>query len=331
MEAAVGAEPGVLAVEFDFESKQSRVIAALDAATSCARGLSCWIDIDVAATSSAGAEVLLRSLGLDERAVRDAVHAVDEDGRHELHEDCIVVTVPTLTLVGLAVRRSPLNLLVSEHHVVTLHRGPTELVDGMRRTYLHDFERYARTLSFVVFEAFDHLLDGHRRTLRAITREVEVLQGAIFGDLGDGIFDAVARARTGLLTFRAGLLATRGVVHELATRRTPFISESSRPFLADMVDTLERLAADIAVEREVLGEALDLYMGIVAHRTNRVVNRLTALSAVFLPLTFLCGVYGMNFDEIPELHVRHGYLVFWVVAGSLAVGLPALMRRLRWI
>jgi magnesium transporter len=98
-----------------------------------------------------------------------------------------------------------------------------------------------------------------------------------------------------------------------------------------MVGTLERLGSDLTVEREVLAEMLNLYLGIVGHRTNRVVNRLTALSAVFLPLTFLCGVYGMNFTHLPEKDWQYGYLYFWLVVVGVSVALVLFMRTKRWM
>jgi magnesium transporter len=70
---------------------------------------------------------------------------------------------------------------------------------------------------------------------------------------------------------------------------------------------------------------------MVSHRTSRVVNRLTALSTVFLPLSFLCGVYGMNFESIPELQWRYGYPLFWALVFGVVTIILLLMRRARWI
>jgi magnesium transporter len=93
---------------------------------------------------------------------------------------------------------------------------------------------------------------------------------------------------------------------------------------------LDRLGSDLAVEREILAETLNLYMGLVSHRTNKVLNRLTVVSLVFLPLTFLCGVYGMNFEVIPELKWRLGYPFFWALALLVATTTLAYMKRRGW-
>jgi magnesium transporter len=72
-------------------------------------------------------------------------------------------------------------------------------------------------------------------------------------------------------------------------------------------------------------------MSLVSHRTNEVMKRLTVVSVVFLPLTFLCGVYGMNFERLPELQWRFGYLYFWALVAAIVLGLLALMRRSKLI
>src|SRR4029079_4913306 len=107
------------------------------------------------------------------------------------------------------------------------------------------------------------------------------------------------------------LLPARTVLHDLGTRRTLFLSETTQQFLLNLVGTVEHVLQEVLVDREILSEALDLHMSLVAHRTNKVMNRLTVVSVIFLPLTFLCGVYGMNFHNVPELEWRYGYALFW--------------------
>ena len=140
--------------------------------------------------------------------------------------------------------------------------------------------------------------------------EVERIQSSILGDLDDTIFHRVSEVTHDLLTVRKNVLADRAVLQELALRRSRFVNPSTQPYLSNMVGTLERLGNDLSTEREILAEALNLYLSMVSHRTNRIVNRLTVLSAIFLPLTFLCGVYGMNFRILPRARVAIWLPVF---------------------
>ena len=86
---------------------------------------------------------------------------------------------------------------------------------------------------------------------------------------------------------------------------------------------------DVLVDREILTQSINLYMSMVSHHTNRAMSKLTVISAIFLPLTFLCGVYGMNFAVFPELHWKYGYDFFWVTCATIVVVLLIVLRRHR--
>src|SRR5688572_25213688 len=94
-----------------------------------------------------------------------------------------------------------------------------------------------------------------------------------------------------------------------------------------MVGTIERVLQDVLVDRDILNGALNNYMSMVAHKTNAVMSRLTIVSFIFLPLTFLCGVYGMNFAKLPEKDWEYGYLYFWGLVVVIAVGIVYFMKK----
>ncbi len=316
------------AIEFDFATKRERAIDPSDAKAACDRGMFCWIELDAQA-EPALAERILREMGVNEHAVREAL-GPDVDGRHDLYDDCLHIAVTSAALVAGKLRTSHVDLVIGERFLLTLRRGPVEFIEQVRRQYRADFHRFAKTGSFLLYEYWDALIAQYKKTIRGTSAIVERFQHQIFGDVSDTIFADVSEVTRDLLSFRKIMLAAREVLPELSTRRSPFVSENTQPFLEKMVDTLERLGADLAVERDILAETLNLYMGIVSHRTNKVVSRLTVISVVFLPLTFVCGVYGMNFPEIPELQWRYSYPVFWVGVVVTTTGLLAYMKRRKW-
>ena len=322
------------AVAFDFSTKEERSIPASGAAQSCRDGMFCWVDVDAAA-DPAGAREVLEDLGVNRHAIEEAI-GPDSDGRHDLYDDCLHVAVTAVTFRGEKLVRSHVDILIGESFMVTLRRGPVEFVETVRKRYRQDFRKFAKTGSFLIYEYWDALVDSYKKAMRAFEGHAERVQGKIFETEDDAIFNEVSDVTRDLLSFRKTMLAAREVLNELSSRRSPFVSESTQPFLERMVGTLERLSADLSVERDILAETLNLYMGIVSHRTNKVVNRLTVISMVFLPLTFLCGVYGMNFDpqtgpmSMPELGWKYGYLLFWVTAIVMAAGLLWLMKLKKW-
>ena len=337
--SVTGAPVVAWAVEFDFAAKRERQIAPADAKPSTESGKFVWIDLDAVADADL-AEATLTEMGVNTHAVREAV-GPDVDGRHDVYDDClhIAVTAGVYTprakgaaSTGESRLRCPhVDIVIGERFLITLRRGPVEFIEQVRRHYRQDFYKFAQTPSFLLYEYWDALIHSYRKTLRAMALEVERVQDEIFAaDASDAIFNEVSAVTRDLLSFRKIMLAAREVLHELSSRRSPFVSENTQPFLEKMVDTLERLSSDLAVEREILSETLNLYMGIVSHRTNKVVSRLTVVSMVFLPLTFIVGVYGQNFENMPELGWRYGYFGVWALLIVIAVGLLVFMKRREW-
>lgn len=324
----------IAAVAFNFTTKEERAISAAEAPQACRDGLFCWVDVDAAA-DRAGAQRVLEDLGVNRHAIEEAL-GPDSDGRHDLYDDCLHVAVTAVTFPKETLDRSHVDILIGESYMVTLRRGPVEFIETVRKHYKQDFRKFAKTGSFMIYEYWDALVDSYKKAMRAFEGHAERVQGKIFETEDDAIFNEVSNVTRDLLSFRKTMLAAREVLNELSSRRSPFVSESTQPFLERMVGTLERLSADLSVERDILAETLNLYMGIVSHRTNKVVNRLTVISMVFLPLTFLCGVYGMNFDpetgplSMPELGWKYGYLAFWLIAAAMTVGLLSLMKLKKW-
>ncbi len=319
----------VFAVEFDFAAKADRVISAAEAVDAIHAGRFCWLDIEATADRPA-AHSLLKAIGFNDLAIEEAL-GPDADGRYDAYDDCLHVAVTSGRFEGETFAHSHVDILIGEWCLVTLRRGPVPFIDHIRRQYRQDFIKFAKTPSFMVFEIWDTLIESYRKSIRMVSQLVESIHGEIFGEVDDRIFNRVSSITRDLLAFRKIMMAAREVLDQMATRHSPFITSGSQPFLTRLADTLGRLCSDLAVEREILAETLNLYMGIVSHRTNKVVNRLTVLSTIFLPLTFLCGVYGMNFEGIPELSWRHGYVWFWALSLTITGTLLVVMRRKRWL
>jgi magnesium transporter len=321
-----------LAVEFDFAAKRERTIALADACSACRDGRYCWIEFDGADADSAAG--WLRSMGLDELTV-ETILEDDQRPRFNVFHACLHFTLREGRFVDGDFRAVGIEVILGQRFLMTIHRGESACLRKMRETYREDFYEHSQTPSFLLFELADHLTHVYRDTLTTMTEQIESIEVQLFGDPGDEIFLAVSDLIRDLLEFRKMIISAREIFHELATRRSPFIAESTQPFLEKKGVLLERLSADVTTEREVLSESLSLYMGMVTYRSNKVLTRLTVISMIFLPLTFLAGVYGMNFgaaeSTIPEIRWRFGYVAFWVVVVTVVAGLLVYVRRKRWL
>jgi len=316
----------VEAIELDFESKTLRALSVSEAREAIDQGRFVWIDLD--ARDADEARRLLQVLGaISEGVVHDALTS-EPATRHARYDEYIHVVV-----AGCKERESKFELervdvVIAGSFLATIHRGHVAFLDAVFRDYHGDFRRFAKSASFLVYEIWDHLLENYLEVQKRMEEQVEQLQNELRGPKVDAqVFGRISDLGADLLHFRKILLPARAVLTDLATRRTLFISETTQSFLHNMVGTLEHVLQDLLVDRDILTESLNLHMSLVAHRTNEVMKRLTVVSVVFLPLTFLCGVYGMNFQNFPELQWRYGYALFWAIVAGIVTGLLVVMRR----
>jgi len=273
----------------------------------------------------------LAAFGLSEPLL-DELWGADREGRFDLHEDGIHLgfSESVRDADGRLTFRH-LDVFLGARALVTFHRSPSPLLDRVRRACPDDFLKYSRSPGFLLYELAESLLEVHRAALRELADAVAAVQDDFMRRGDEDLFADALRLHRDLLALHKVARGGRDVLHALATRRSPYIHETTQPFVLAVAQRLERLADDVALERGVLSDALNLYLGLVGHRTNGIMRVLTVVSSIFLPLTFLCGVYGMNFAHMPELSRAWAYPAFWGVAALLTGGMLLFFRRRRWL
>ena len=320
-------EPLATVVAFDFATKQAPVIAVHEVSQAMERGHFVWIDIDLSRTEEAKA--LLDGLGLCSPDIVEDALTRDDAMQLARYDDYLHLVLTGCRLSGRAFELERVDAIFGERYLLTLRRGQPAFMREVRRHYRSDFVRFATTPSFLLYELWDRLIDNYLSVHKAFEERVEQVQRGLTGDVDEVIFQEASELSSDLLQLRKTLLPARAVLTELSTRKSAFVSEATQPFLGNMVGTIERVLQDVLVDRDILSDSLNNYMSMVAHRTNKVMGKLTVVSVIFMPLTFLCGVYGMNFEVLPELKLQWGYYGFWILVGVIVLGLIGFMRKIK--
>jgi magnesium transporter len=315
-------------VELDFDLKQESSIPLNHAALSMAAGRFVWIDLDV--SDPAEGRQRLLALGLVGEDVVDLALRDEPSTQYGRHDGYLHLVVSGYRQRGYDFDLERVSVTLGERFMLTIHRGPVHFLEGVRHDFRGDFVRFAKSPSFLLYEMWDHLIANYLDVQRVMGERVEMLQEELRAEtVDDGVFARVSALGADLLHFRKLLLPTRATLAELSTRRSLVLSETTQRFLGNLVGTVDHLLQDMLVDRDILTEALNLHMSMVSHRTNQVMKKLTVVSVVFLPLTFLVGVYGMNFEILPELRWRYGYIYFWALVVGAVAALLHLLRRSR--
>jgi magnesium transporter len=325
MEAATDLDPLFVCVEMDFTTKQHRKLSVNDVKASIEAGKFVWIDVDIARSEEA--RKLLTTLNLCAPEIVDDAMSREPATQIARYDEYIHLVLSGCRLSGHKFDLERVDAMMGENYLLTLHKGAPVFLEAVRRSYINDFVRFAQSPSFLLYELWDHLVDNYLHVHKNFEDRVEQVQHMLIGDVKDSIFGEASELDADLLHLRKVVLPARAVLTDLSTRKSPFVSEATQPYLANMVGTIERVLQDVLVDRDILAGSLNNYMSLVAHKTNQIMSKLTVVSIIFLPLTFLCGVYGMNFEVIPELKWKYGYIYFWSSVGLLVLGLVWLMRR----
>ncbi|MBD2755119.1 magnesium/cobalt transporter CorA [Spirosoma validum] len=134
-----------------------------------------------------------------------------------------------------------------------------------------------------------------------------------------------------LAFIRRAVSPVRDIISTLLREESDLIQHNTFPYLRDLADHMNQVIETLESYRELIAGLMDVYYSIVSNRMNSVMKTLTIFSAIFMPLTFIVGVYGMNFDNMPELHKQYGYYVVWGIMALVTVGMIIYFRRRGWM
>ncbi len=259
------ADPLSWVVAFDFKNKTDPIIPIAEAKAAMEDGKFCWIDIDVARVEEA--RKLLTELGLIAPEIIEDALTREPATQIARYDDYIHLVMSGCRLAGHKFDLERVDAIMGAQFLLTLHRGQAVFLETVRKSYHADFVRFAQSPSFMLYELWDHLLDNYLAIHKAFEERVEEVQRTLIGDVDEKIFAEASELGSDLLHLRKVVLPARAVLTELSTRKSPFVSEATQPFLGNMVGTVERVLQDVLVDRDILSGALNNYMSMVAHQT----------------------------------------------------------------
>jgi magnesium transporter len=184
--------------------------------------------------------------------------------------------------------------------------------------------------SFLVYALLDAIVDGCFPLIDHYDDRLELLEAEVLDGADRAVLTQIQHVKRQLATLRSSVWPLREVVAALQRDPHECMSETTKVYLHDLYDHIVQLIEIIETYRERAKDLAEAYRSSVSARTNDVMKVLTVIGTVFIPLTFLAGVYGMNFRYLPELDARWAYPAFWLVCGIVAASMAAMFHRKKW-
>lgn len=224
------------------------------------------------------------------------------------------------------------SLILGHQYVVSFQEKPGDVWEPMRESLRKNAGLLRKMGSdFLVYALLDAIVDHYFVLLERIGERTESLEEQILKFPCPADLERLHELRRDLMFLRRSVWPLRDVVNMLAKADSPLVAPSTRTYLADLYDHTIRVIETLETYHELVTGLADLYLSTTSFRTNEIMKVLTIIATIFIPLTFIVGIYGMNFEHMPELKWRYGYFAVWGVMIGLALWMLFLFRRNRWM
>jgi magnesium transporter len=224
------------------------------------------------------------------------------------------------------------SLVLGTDLVITFLEDPQDVFEPVRNRIRENRGRVRKSgADYLAYALMDVIVDNYFIVLERFSDLAESLEVAVMGDPDPTTLPAIQQMKRAMIQVRRTIWPLRDVVSALLRGESRLIKKATVVYLRDVYDHLVRVVDIVETYREMVGGLMDIYLSTLSNRMNEVMKVLTIIATIFIPLTFIAGVYGMNFDNIPELHWRHGYWYVWGLMLVSGVLLLLFFRRKKWL
>ena len=286
-------------------------------------------------------EELLRAIGdaygLHPLALEDVLHT-GQRPKVETYDRQLFAIVSAPEHRGDSVVTAQLSLFLGDTWLVSFHPGHEDPFEPVRqRVRRPDSRIRERGVDYLFYALIDTAVDLTFPVMEALGERIESLELTVFDNPSRETLDEIHRLKRELVVMRRSLWPQRDALSALVRDEHHVVAAETRPYLRDCYDHTVHALDLVESYREMASSLLEVYLSSLSNRMNDVMKVLTIIATVFIPLSFIVGVYGMNFDtaaspwNMPELGLRYGYPLLWLVMLAIVAGMLVWFRRKRWL
>ena len=223
------------------------------------------------------------------------------------------------------------SLILGGNYVVTFLEFEKDVFDPVRKRIREGKSRLTRQgADYLAYSLIDAIVDHYFIVLENLGEQIEFLEEELVTDPDPGTLQSIHELKRELIVLRKSVWPLREVIGALERGESPLFQESSLIYLRDVYDHTIQIIDTVETFRDMVSGMLDIYLSSISNRMNEVMKVLTIIATVFIPLSFIVGLYGMNFSYMPELQWKWGYPMVWGVIISVVVGMLTYFHRRKW-
>ncbi len=290
-----------------------------------------WVDVGgvhkMDILESFGKQFQLHPLLLEDIANTDQRPKLDD------YETCLFLVMKMLSVTDRQdTVVEQVSLVLGRNFVLSFQENGTDVFTPVRDHLRGGKGRLRQSgADYLLYALVDAIVDQYFAVLEVLGEKIEVLQDLVVSDPKPETLRQIHALKRQLLFLRRAVWPLREATNNLSRSECPFLQESTKVFFRDVYDHVVQIVDTIETLREMVSASLDIYLSSISYRLNAVMKVLTIITTIFMPLTFIVGIYGMNFEHMPELKWEWGYPLVLGVMVVIAIAMLGFFMRKKWI
>jgi len=266
--------------------------------------------------------------------VLEDIVSVGQRPKMEAYDGYVYIVLPMLSWDAehAQVAEEQLSMILGERYVFTFQERYGDVFEGVRERLRNARGRIrSRGADYLAYALMDAAVDHYFSVLEGVGDVTEQLEAEVLMDPSQRTMRRLHTLKRELISVRRAVWPLREMLSQLLRSEEEYFRKETLVFARDVYDHTVQVVETVEALRDVVSGAVDLYLSTVSYRTNEVMKVLTIMASIFIPLTFLAGVYGMNFEYMPELHFRWAYPTLLIIMAVLAGAMLVYFKRKGWL
>lgn len=245
----------------------------------------------------------------------------------------IVLKMLTYDKTKEKIRVEQISIFLEKNSIISFQEDRFDIFEEIRRRLKGSTSRIKQKgVDYMCYRMMDLIVDNYLAILDELRERIEEIDDAVnMGEFTKHTPNQIYRLKKELIILRKSTLPTRDIINHLIKTESHIIDHDTNRYLRDLYDHTNQIIENIESFRETLNESFSLYHSYTTGKMNEIMKVLTIISTIFIPLSFLVGLYGMNFRYMPELDWQYGYFLVWFLIISISFGMLMFFRRKGWI
>ncbi|MBD3310176.1 magnesium/cobalt transporter CorA [Candidatus Woesearchaeota archaeon] len=230
------------------------------------------------------------------------------------------------------IRPEQISFIIGPNFVISFQERRGDVFDPIRNRLSQGKGKIRRMgTDYLAYSLIDAIVDHYFTILEHLGEKIENMEDTVLKEPHPELLDRIHKMKRDMVYLRKSVWPLREVLSKLQRRDSPLIKKSTEIYLGDLYDHTIQVIDQIEAYRDTVTGLIDVYMSSVSNKMNEIMKVLTIFAAIFIPLTFVAGVYGMNFEHMPELDWRYGYYTVWGVMVLIGTSMLMYFRRKEWL